>query len=46
MDRNRFLEVKALVIALDKLLSEGIEEEIAQAIVLSKILVEKIMEKK
>ena len=46
MERDRFLKVKALAIAIDKLLAEGIEEDIEQAMILSEILVTMLKEEK
>lgn len=44
MNRDSFLKIKALAIAIDKLLSEAIDEDVEQAIILSEILVATIKE--
>lgn len=44
MNRDCFLKIKALAIAIDKLLSEAIDEDVEQAIILSEILVATIKE--
>lgn len=44
MERNRFLKVKALAIAIDKLLAEGANEDVEQAMILSEILVAMLKE--